>query len=107
MLFVQPRKWLAHPRSGVHAVGDRIDTMAREHRARYLAVLPRHAVCKAAEIQSKDRRVEDVVLAVQIGPVENGMVADDGANAVNIETVVPGFDGCVRREHTPGSGVTQ
>lgn len=61
LVIVEPAEDLPRPGGGVHAVGDAVDLVPREHRARHLTVLLGHAVHVLAQVHGELRHVKPVV----------------------------------------------
>ncbi len=98
-LVEQLLKGLREPSGRVHAVGDGVDRVLREHLLRNLAVQHGDAVDVAREAQREVGHVEQVV--VQGAEAFDGgraVGAEDLAHLVEAELVVAGRDGCVSGE---------
>ena len=89
------------PGRGVHAVGDRIDLVLREHRPGDLAVSFGHAVHVLAVVEREIRHVQHVVQAeLPRALVERVVVTgDDAGHQRQRELVVSGGHRRMRREH--------
>ena len=91
---------LGDPRCGMHAVGDELDVIVREHLLRHLAVLHRHAVHPAREAQRHVRHVQQVVVqAAKARKRVRALIAQNRIHLVEPELVVPGGNRRMRREH--------
>jgi hypothetical protein len=95
----QLRELRTGPRHRVHAVGDRVHRILREHPARHVAVAHRHAVHEAREVQREVRHVQHpLVHPARSFQERDTLVAEHVAHHLERELVVAGRHRRVRRE---------
>ncbi len=91
---------LAHPRSRMHPIRNGVDSVLREHLARDLAVLHRHAVRVARQPQRQQRHVQQAVFkAAQPLQARGPLAAENAHHLLRREAIMSGGHGRVCCKH--------